>query len=327
MNKRAFLILLFVLLSSFCVFASDGKEINANEKKEDPYLAMGYIPSNAIGQERSETESGYYIDRVDENKWYLLKDGNTVKTYIVTKDGKYTIRTETDESGNTEIYKYDDRGNLVSYKDQEGNEETLVYDNSLHLVSSVLIKDNTILNEKTYYRNPQTGALLAIRDNDRFSFFSSSLNSELFVVGNDEDFDTYETFFGSVTYRMAKDENNNTFSAVENDDGELTITHAGGKTIYSKNGRIKEDNGIKYFYFDNGILNYTERTENNTIVKEYYQDASLIAREELNNDEELQRRYTYSSDEIKLELYERGKAYAIVTYAGDGVRVLDVRYL
>lgn len=328
MKKTSLLILLVFLTSLLSVFAVDEQNTDTSDSvKEDQYIKMGYIPSNAIGQERSETDSGYYIDKVSNDKWYLVKDGTIVKTYETTKDGKYTIRTETSGDGKSEIYKYDDRGNLVSYTNEVGNEEILVYDNALHLVSSSIKRGDEIISEKTYYRNPQTGSVLAIKDNDRFSFFSASSNSELFVVGNNDDFDTYETFFGSVTYRMAKDNNNNMYTATEDENGNLTITYTGGKTTYSKNGRIVEDNGVKYFYFDNGILNYTESSENDITIKEYYKDASVVMREELNKDEELLKKYTYSSDEIKLELYERNKPYAVVTYAGDGVRVLDVRYL
>lgn len=331
MIKRFFVFFYIFFISAFVLFALDevneGTENASTYETIDPYIEMGYIPSNSIAQERDESEDGYYLDRISENKSFLLKDGFIEKTITTTYQGKYTIRTETDENGNSIAYQYDDRGNLVKYKDTDGSEENLVYDLTGHLISSNVIKDDELIRSRTYYRNPQDGSLIAIRDNDEFSFFSSLSNSSLFVVGNDNSFDTYETFFGSVTYKVDNNESTSAYSFKEDANGNVVISHDNKNTTYSKEGRVIEDNGIKYFYYDSGVLNYTEETKNDITTKEYYKDASVVMKEELDKNGNILKKYTYNPDTIVLELYEKNTPYAVITYQGDGVKVLDVRYL
>ena len=109
------------------------------------------------------------------------------------------------------------------------------------------------------------------------------------------------------------------------EEGNLIITRNGKQTIYSSDGRIIEDNGIKYYYKKDGTLDYTQEEQNQLTIKEYYEDAALKRREEYEKEIPI-RTIVYKKETIETTFYENGIKYATITYAGDGYKVLNIQY-
>lgn len=301
---------LFLKVFCFCVASSLFAEVH---------------PSNSIGQIRSTSDDGYYLNVINDRESILTHSGKVVKRYITTVADKVTTKEEIDPNGKIDTYKYDENGNLVEHIDEDGNREINLYDSSLHLISSTTTdKEGNTKSQKVFYRSPQSGAVLGIKNNDTYSFFQDLDDRTLYLQGSDEKFATYETFFGRVTFKT--DSNSKEKYTVTHDNDNLIIKTDNNTTIYSKDGLILEDAGVKYTYKEDNTLDYTVEQKGSVLIKEYYKDAIRTIREE-SNEKGMLKRTIYRSDEIDTELFEGGKKYAVVTYDGDGMKVLRVRYV
>lgn len=283
------------------------------------------FPSNSIGQVRSVASDNYYLTIVNSEESYLRHSRDIVKRYLTRKEDKITIKQEIDKDGKSNIYKYDDKGNMFEHTDENGNVEKLVYDDASHLLSMTTYNNlNEEINRRVYYRSPKTGEVLGIRNNNEYSFYTDLGDRTVYITGNDSTFDTYETFFGSVTF-LTKSDSKESYK-VSKDGDNLVITTDNNTIVYSKDGLILEDNGVKYTYDDNNTLEYTEEDNGDIHIKEYYKDAIKTMREETSNDVMI-KRTLYHASTMDVELFERGKKYAVVTYDGDGMKVLKVAYV
>ena len=298
---------------------------DVSQSETSDILLPGLYPSNSIGQVRKTSTDNYYLRVESDTESVLQHSGNIIKRYITTKNGKITNRQEIDNGGKTNIYKYDENGNMFEHTDENGNVEKLLYDSSSRLISMTTFNDqNEEIGRSVYYRDPKNGEVLGIRNNDTYSFFTNLGESSLYVIGKNDDFDTYETFFGSITFRT-KNGTDEDYTAEKEGDN-LVISLGSNKIVYSKDGQILEDNGVKYHYNSNNILDYTEEDANGVHIKEYYEDAIKTIREETVGTMMIKRTLYYSTTQ-DVELFERGKKYATVTYDGDGIKVLRVNYV
>lgn len=297
------------------------------EEVSDPFTQPGSYPSNSIGQIRDESRDGYTITVISPTQYNLLKDNTIVKRIETTEQGGTSTRRESDSNGKfLNFSRYDKNGNLIEYINEDRSYDILSFDSQNRLIS---VKSYTFDNIETrncvYYRDPKTGSVLGIKDNDNYSFFTVSDNSDLMITGNENRYDVYETFFGTVTLKNSSDNKEESYEISYAEDGCLVVTRNNNKTIYSPEGRILEDNGKKYNYTSDGLLDYTEETINDVLVKEYYTDAMLTKREEF-QDEIPVRTLVYKTNTIETTLFENGKEYATITYDGDGYKVLNIKY-
>ena len=309
------------------------EESEEDDKEEanaiiDPYSVPGLYPSNSIGQIRDESTDGYTINVIAEGQYFLLKNNVIVKRVQINYEGSgRRTRRETDANGNfISLSRYDKNGNLIEHVYKDRSYDILNFDNRNRLISVKSFSANG--EEKrncVYFRDSKSGNVLGINDNGKYSFFSSRSNSDIMITGDEKSYDIYETFFGTVTFKSSSTDDNDSYDVTNTEEGNLIITRNGKQTIYSSDGRIIEDNGIKYYYKKDGTLDYTQEEKNQLTIKEYYEDAALKRREEYEKEIPI-RTIVYKKETIETTFYENGIKYATITYAGDGYKVLNIQY-
>lgn len=300
----------------------------AIKTENDPYSVPGLYPSNSIGQIREQESDGYMINVTEAGQFFLLKNNVIVKrVQTESEGGGRTTKRETDANGDfISFSRYDKNGNLIEYIYKDRSYDILNFDSKNRLISvKTFTPEGEVKRNCVYYRDPKSGNVLGIKDNDRYSFFTQDSKRDIMITGDDKSYDIYETFFGTVTYKSSSNKEEESYDVSHTDEGLLVITRGNKKTVYSPEGRILEDGEKKYFYTKDGVLDYTEEKNKEITIKEFYKDASRIRREEYDNDIPV-RTLVYQKDSIDTTLFENGVKYATITYAGDGYKVLKIKY-
>jgi YD repeat-containing protein len=288
----------------------------------------------------------------------LYKNDILVQNTVVTRSAvpfeeKTVVQVHYDESGRElSLMRSVYDGNMLNQRSQTDEFGSMVsfftYENG-RMVSQRDLYNGDFHKLITYHRNATDGALVGIRvltagENPVVQFFGGVDGADMYAEGDTESFTITTMLEGKVpatqTWLNSKvvlsatviyDEDGNLVVSEESPDGLVKKTYDARGLLVHESWLTGDSIGtmVDYVYDDSGLLTYSRKEIPSTlpkVIERWYADEVLLSIKEWEGTLQVKSvQYLVHGGSI-VTLFDNGRPYADVTYAGDGRRVISVVY-
>ena len=288
----------------------------------------------------------------------LFRNNTLVQKTVVTRQAspsqrKTIVQTNFDALGRETVRirsVFD--GNLLVQRSQNENSGSIVsfftYENR-RLVAQRDIYNGNLQKLSTYYRNATNGALIGIRivtvgESPKVQFFGGLEGHGMYAEGDAESFTITTMIDGMVptTQRWLNSQSVLSATVAYDDNGNLVVSEDSSEGLVRKTYDVRgllihelwitgEAAGtlVDYAYDDSDLLMYSRKEIPGTlqkVIERWYHDEVELSMKEWEGSFQVKSvRYLPGGGSI-VTLFDKGRPYADVTYAGDGRRVISVVY-
>ena len=220
---------------------------------------------------------------------------------------------------------YTDDGKIEKVISYDGSYDVFIYGDFSQKIERIDSYDRYGNHTETtiFYRDSITGQLLGYnKTTDKAFFYMINKNNDVFLKGNRENFNTYNTFFSSLVITT----NNSALNFSYDENSNLVIKNKDGKvTMYNQSGKIIQNGDTKYEYDGQNLIGSKTFSGDNVIQEVMYEDSKEKEIKTYDNNI-LVKVLSINSDGNIEKRYEGGILYATIYYYPDNKKVKKIEY-